>query len=167
MKNSTKVGDTLASKGAYVLTEHARSRIRQRLGIEVDSAAISWVKGAIQNAERTFTNGNKTHYITDLYEVICDGAKVITVKPTDNSNKYVSEFKKVIEKEASKLRTKYEREFRKAEIEVAQVTLNLLKARNPKTKASIERKLVEAIDWKCALEDELKAISKASERYGV
>lgn len=162
-----KVGEVMKAKGSYVLTAHARVRIRQRVGIDLDSAAISWVKRAIENAKETFTTDNKTHYITDLHEIICDGVKVITVKPCYNANGYVARFKSVIEKETEKLLKKYEKEFRKAEIEVVQITLNLLRAKNPKTKESIERKLTEAVDWKCAIEDELKQIEKASKQYGV
>lgn len=153
--------------GTYILSDHARERIRQRLGITAETAAISWVKRAVQNSSSTKIDGNKTHYFTDVFEIILDGAKVVTVKPKESANPYLTKFKSVIEKEANKLRTKYERELRKAEIEVAQITLNLLRAKNPKTKASIERKLTEAVDYKALIEDELKAISKASERYGI
>jgi hypothetical protein len=159
--------DALVKAGQFILTNHARERIRQRVGITSDSAAIAWVADQVKNAINVKHDGGKMHYLTDAFEIVCDGARVVTVKPAEFANKYLSEFKSVLIRETTKLLTKYERELRKAEIAVAEAQLNFLKARNPKIKEIIQRKLTDAIDYKAAVEDEIKAIKIAASRYGV
>lgn len=159
--------EALVKAGQFILTNHARDRIRQRVGITTDSAALAWIADQIKNATSEHTDGNKIHYLTESFEIICEGVRVITVKPADRANKYMGEFKRLLTSETSKLIAKYERELRKAEIAVAEAQLNFLKARNPKIKRIIQRKLTDAIDYKAAIEDEIKAIKIAANRYGV
>lgn len=159
--------DALKRASQYVLSDHAKERIRQRIGLTSAESAVAWVKSEISNADKTKTDGNKTHYITDSFEIICDGVKVVTVKPTDISNEYLTKIGDVVENEVDKLLTKYRRELRKADIAVAETQLNFLRARNPKVKQSISEKMTEAIDYKAAIEDEIKAIEYAGKRYGV
>lgn len=161
------MGDALKRAGSYVLTDHAKDRIRQRIGILSEDAQLAWVETQVKKASHRKQDGHKTHYTAGSFEIVCDGVKVVTVKPTEQSNEYLTKFNDVIAKETRKLLTQYGRELRKAEISVAETQLNFLRARNPKTKALISERLTKAIDWKCALEDEIKKIRKAAERYGV
>lgn len=161
------IANALAQTGQFILTDHARERIRQRVGIVADSAAIAWVAEQVRRATETKRDGSKTHYTTDLFEIILDGAKVVTVKPSEHSNGYISKFNEVLTKEATKLLATYRRELHKAEIAVAEAQLNFLKARNPKVKATIQRRLTDAADYKATIEDEIKAVEKAAARYGV
>lgn len=159
--------DALKSAGRYILTDHAKERIRQRVGITSEEAAISWIASQVQVASSKKQVGNKTHYMTDIFEIILDGVKIITVKQAESSNEYLTKFNEVLAKEAVKLISTYSRTLRKAEIAVAEAQLNFLRAKNPKTKALISERLTEATDWKCTVEDEIKAIKKAAKQYGV
>lgn len=161
------MADALKSAGKYVLTDHAKERIRQRVGITSEDAAVTWIDMQVRSASSSRRDGNKMHYITDIFEIITEGVKVITVKPTETSNEYLTKFNEVLAKEVTKLITSHSRILRKAEIAVAEAQLNFLRARNPKTKEIIGKKLTEAADWKCAVEDEIKAIKKAAKQYGV
>ncbi|MEK4178520.1 hypothetical protein NSQ61_02840 [Aeribacillus sp. FSL K6-1121] len=161
------LGDAMKQVGLLVLTDHAKERIRQRVGIISESVAVSWVSDVISQATETKRDGNKTHYITDTFEIICDGVRVVTVKPAEQANQYFGMFRELLTKEASKLLTAYKRELRKAEIAVAEAQLNLLKARNPHTKERIKTKLTDAIDYKALVEDEIKKIELAAKRFGV
>lgn len=153
--------------GRLSLSEHARERIRQRVGIIADDAAIAWVSDVIKNAKQEKRQGRKVHYFTDIFEVIIDGITIVTVKPTESSNGYIAKFNDLITSETRKLTAAYRRELRKAEIAVAEAQLNYLKARNPKTKDSIGKKLTEAIDKKALISDKIKAVEIAAKRYGV
>lgn len=159
--------NALQTAGKYVLTDHAKERIRQRIGITAEDAAVAWIKESISNAIKTKDNGRKTHYFSEMYEIICEGVKVITVKPAETSNNYLTKMNEVLTKEVAKLLDKYRRELRKADIEVAQNQLNYLRARNPNTKAIIKRRLADAVDVKALVEDEIRAIEIAARKYGV
>jgi len=151
----------------YTLSEHAKERIRQRVGLVAEPSAIAWVSEAIKKAKSTRSNGKTTSYFTDMFEIVLDGLHVVTVKPTTLTSEYVSKINDLVSKEVSKMLAEYKRELRKAEIEVAEAQLNFLKARNPKVRQSIQQKLTEAIDRKALIEDEIKAIECAGRRYGV
>lgn len=157
----------LQRSGKFTLSAHAKERVRQRVGISSTEAALAWVNESIANATKTYADGHKTHYITDAYNISCDGLRVITIVPTDNHVDYLMRFGDVVAKEARKLLTRYRRELRKAEIKVAELTLNYLKAKSPKVRDSIKRNLTNATDEKAKLEDEIKAIEIAADKYRV
>lgn len=163
----TELAEAFKEAGKYILSDHAKERIRQRIGLTTDESSIAWVRNTINNAYQSKQDGHKTHYVTEAYEVICDGMKVVTIKPTDSSNEYLTKINDVVSKEITKLLTKYRRELRKADIGIAEHQLNFLRAKNPNTKDVIGSKLTDSIDWKAAIEDEIKAIKFAAKRYGV
>jgi hypothetical protein len=153
--------------GKFTLTSHAKERIRQRVGVDSVEAALAWVNENIASATTCNVEGNKTHYLTEAFDIVCDGLRVVTIKPVDNHTDYLTKFNAVLTKEATKLLTKYRRELRKAEITVAECTLNYLKAKSPKVKQSIQRRLTEATDVRAKISDEIRAVEIAAERYGV
>ena len=155
------------STSAFTLTDHAKERIRQRIGITAEGAAIAWVSAKVESASKTKRDGRKTHYITEAFEIVCEGLKVVTVMPTDITNRYLTKLGDVITKEVTKLIAEHNKELRKADIAIAEAQLNFLKARNPRTKEVIQAKLVSACDCKVLIEDEIKMIRKAAGRYGV
>ena len=152
---------------AFTLTDHAKERIRQRIGITAEGAAIAWVSAKVGSASETKRDGRKTHYITEAFEIVCEGLKVVTVMPLDTANNYITKLSDVITKEVTKLVAEHNKELRKADIAIAEAQLNFLKARNPRTKEVIQAKLVSACDCKVLIEDEIKMIRKAAGRYGV
>jgi len=162
-----KMADAFKKAGEYVLTQHAKERIRQRVGITSEETAVAWVREMVEKAAEKRQEGDKTRYITDSFELILSGVKVITVIPAEQANDYLAKFSDVVAKEASKLLKHYKRELRKTEIAIAEAQLNYLKARNPNVKERIKKKLVEAIDYKAMVDDEIKKIELAAERFGV
>lgn len=157
----------IQKSGKFTLTSHAKERIRQRVGIDSVDAALAWANENIAKAAEVYAQGNKTHYVTEAFDIVCAGLKVVTIQPTNNHVDYLAKFNEVLTKEAAKLLKKYRRELRKAEISVAEFTLNYLKAKNPKIKAALQQKLTQATDMKAKLADEIRAIENAAERYGV
>jgi hypothetical protein len=154
----------------YRVSSHAMERIRQRFGIDTLAAAITWVSekirtgdyiGLQQKGRKVYRNGDAELILGE------DGHTIVTVKFSDGESQYVEQLSEVVRKEVDKLLSIKERAFRKAEIEVAEITLNMLKARNPKTKESIGRKLTKAIDDKANIHTEIILIRKAAEQYGV
>lgn len=159
---------SLKKSGKFVLTSHAKERIRIRVGIDALEAQITWVNEAIAKAGEVVTQGNKhTVYKTDAFEFVCDGLRVITIQPAANEQTFVKQLGSTLAKEVRKLLAPQERMLRKAEIQVAELTLNFLKARNPKTKKLISERLIEATDEKQRISDEVFAIRKAAKQYGV
>lgn len=159
----------LKNSGKFVLTAHAKERIRQRVGISATEAALAWVNEAIAASTEFFEDKGRKHhhFLTDTYDIVCDNLRVVTVKPRENHNDYVSKFGGLLQKEVDKLLTIQHRELRKAEIKVAELTLNFLKAKSPKVRSTIQRNLTKATDERAKLEDEIKAIEIAAKRYGV
>lgn len=151
----------------YILTSHGRERIRERLGIATDSAAVAWVREAVDNAKDSWKQGGKTVYLSKNYEIVLDGNKVVTVKPTDASNMYLGKIDALLKRHITKQLAQLEREFRKKEITVAEAQLNYLKARNPKTKEAIRLKLSEAVSEKAAVSGEIDSLKFAGRRHGV
>lgn len=162
-----QMAQAIQTAGKYVLSSHAKERIRQRAGITSEEVAITWVAEQVKSAVSTKTDGEKVHYITDLFEIVLAGAKVITILPTDNNNEYLTKISEVVSKEVTKVLTKQGRLLRKAEISVAEAQLNYLRAKNPNTKALISERLTEAVDRKASIEDEIYAVEVAAKRYGV
>lgn len=160
----------LQKSGKFTLTNHAKDRIRQRAGIESAETAVSWVNEEIAKATNVFSDKHDsklTHYLTDSFEMLCDGLKVVTVKNLEIKMDYTTKLGAAVAKEATKLLTVHRRALRKAEINVVQLTLNFLKAKNPKIKSGIQSKLTKAADEKAKLEYEVKAIEIAARKYGV
>lgn len=151
----------------FVLSDHAKTRIRQRLGIESTEVATQWASDNIARATEKITRGSTTHYISDAFEIIADGLSVITVKPVRKERSYLERLGGVVEKEVLKMIADKEVALRRIEIVIAEHTLNQLKVRNPKTKSLIGRRLMESIDIKQRHSDELYAIKKAAGQYGV
>src|SRR5690625_2155178 len=151
----------------FILTKHATERIRQRVGLESKEAATAWVREQIAKASRKSKEGGNTHYVSDVIEIVTNGLRVITVKPSEDDRNYLYNLGQSVAKEVSKMLTKKERNLRKAEIVIGEHTLNRLKARNPNTRALIERRLIRAIDDKQRIMDEIYAVKKAAAQYGV
>lgn len=149
------------------LTSHAKERIRQRLNIESDVVATTWVSDSIRSAKGVRSVDNKTHYETDSYEIVCDGTRVVTIIPLESNNPYIDKISSTLDRELQKMLTLKKRELRKAEIEVCEKQLNFLKAKNPNTIALISKRLVKAIDMKERIVDSIYQINKAASRYGI
>jgi hypothetical protein len=158
---------TIQKSRKFTLTAHAKERVRQRVGINSVEAAVAWVNEAIATAKDSFVKSRHYHYLTDNYEIITDGLTVITISPLTNHVDYATKFGSLIAKEATKLLAQYRKEFRKAEIAVAELTLNYLKAKSPKVRDSIKRKLTQATDLRAKIEDEIRAVKIAAEGYGI
>jgi hypothetical protein len=154
----------------YRLSSHAMERIRQRFGIDTLAAAITWVSEKIKGGDYIGlqAKGRKVYRNGDAELILGeDGYTVVTVKFSEGESQFVEQIGDVVRKEVLKMLAIKERAFRKAEIEVAEITLNMLKARNPVTKESIGRKLTKAIDEKANIHTDIILIRKAAEQYGV
>jgi hypothetical protein len=151
----------------YYITSHAKERLRQRFGIESIDVAQQWINEKMSKAVHHRNDGIKKVYQVADIEIILDGNRVVTIKPLYGETSIMKQLRGVVEKEISKVLTVKERAFRKAEIEVAEITVNFLRARNPKTKALVQRRLTKAIDIKEQLNTEIVGIKKAAEHYGV
>jgi|SRR5690625_2786612 len=151
----------------WILTKHAKERIEQRLGIMSDDIALSWVSEAIKGTKTVEKEGDKNHYITDTFRIICDGFRVVTVIPKEDTNEYIDKFNYLVGKEYQKQLVKKERELRKAEIEVYEKQLNYLKAKNPNTIDLISKQIVQAIDLKKKISDSIQHLKQAAQRYGI
>jgi len=150
------------------VSDHAKTRLRQRFGIDSERAAQTWVQSKIADGSliKKEPNGKETYRCGNA-EIIIGNGVVITVQFADGEQKFLEKFGNVLAKEVTKLLTVNERALRKAEINVAELTLNMLKARNPKIKALIGEKLTKAIDEKDKIVTEIKLIRKAASQYGV
>lgn len=150
------------------ISDHAKTRLRQRFSIDSDRAAQSWVQSKLADGSliRTEPNG-KLYYRCGNAELIVANGVLITVQFSDGEQKFLEKFGSVLSKEVQKLLTVNERALRKAEINVAEINLNMLKARNPKIKAMLGEKLTKAIDEKDKIVTEIKLIRKAASQYGV
>lgn len=166
MANAVNV-NVFKKSGKFTLTQHAKDRIRQRTGIEANDAKIAWVNEQIAKSHETIEQGNKTIFQTEHFEIVCDGLRVVTVKPREQQKSYVEAINEMITKQITNLLAPKERLFRKAEIKVAELTLNFLKARNPNTKSLINERLVAATDERQRIAYDIKALKLAAEKYGV
>lgn len=151
------------------LSKHAKDRLRQRLNIDSVDAGLRWVKTSIDSALKTKTSKHLRYYFTDKHEIVIDGKDevVVTIKPANHANKFVPVLRGKLTKEITKFMTEKKRELKKAEINVLQTQLNLLKAKNPNTVEIISARLVQRIDEKAKIEDEITAMEKAAESFGV
>lgn len=149
------------------LSQHAKERIRQRTGIESESVATAWVREAIKTAKDSKPEGRKIHYITDQFEIVCDGTKVVTVRPTTSSNPYTEYISGMIRKETERLLIAKQTELRKAEITVCEKQLSYLKAKNPNTIELISKQLTSAIDAKERIVDAIYQLKAAAKQYGI
>lgn len=156
----------LKNSGKFTLTAHAKERIRQRIGVDALDAQLAWANEAIASAKETITEGHQTIYVTESYRIVCDGLRVVTVSPYANTESYAERIGSAVKREARKLIEPQQRLLRKAEIAVAELNLNYLKARNPLIKEKINKRLVSASDERQRLNDELYAMKQAAKRYG-
>jgi hypothetical protein len=149
---------------------HAQDRIRQRFGIESLKAMRTWVLTKVNEGRllRTQTDGREV-FVNGSIEFVIDPSNnaVITVIERDILASYAEEFGGVVIRKARRVLKAKERLFRKAEINVAEITLNMLKCRNPKIKAKLNADLTVANDEKSNLETEITVIKKAARSYGV
>ncbi|WP_440896027.1 hypothetical protein ACS127_16060 [Amphibacillus sp. Q70] len=122
-----KIGEIVAENRTFYLSSHARERIRQRLNIESESTSLVWIMESIASTVKTIPEGITTKYITEVFEIICEGPKLITVVLLDSSNTYKNLFKGVVTKEFNRLLTIKKRELKKAEIAVCETQLNSLR----------------------------------------
>lgn len=151
----------------YYITSHAKDRLRQRFGIESIDVAMKWIHDKLTAATLHRMDHHKEIYRVANIEIVMDGTRVVTVKPLYGETPIMQRIKNVVDKEVGRTLLAKEREFRKAEIQVAEITLNMLKARNPRIKESLKRKLTIANDYKANIETEIVGIKKAAEHYGV
>lgn len=149
------------------LTSHAKDRLRQRVGIESLDAGIAWVRTNIERAIRSHRNGHFTYFYTEMFEIIMDGEKVVTVKPAVANNACADLLRSKVTKEVTKFMRQKKSELKKAEIALLETQLNLLKAKSPKVKRSISERLADLTDGKAKIEDEIKQMELAAESYGV
>ncbi len=155
------------SNAEYIITTHARQRIKERLGIESIEVASAWVAEQLRKASRSYKDEHRTNYVTDMYEIVTDGLKIVTVKPKGIAADYMTKLTGMLSREIEKELTKVNRELRKIEITVAEHTLNQLKARNPRTKDVIQTKLLVALEEKARIENEVKSVQRAAEKFGL
>ena len=148
----------------YNPTTHAVERIRERFGI-MEEHAKNFVNQLMETALYVTTNPNGTkvykHTGKDVMLAI-DPKKnvVITILPPANEgerNKYtkvivnnviVDKARATIQREIAKARRQFTKEFRSLsesqaliQIEIADLTLRKVRARNPKTQATIQAKI--------------------------
>lgn len=152
------------------VTPHAQERIRQRFGIESVRAMQTWAKAKLIDGklDRKQPDGRLVYRWGSVELVVSsDGSTLITVMDVQAQSNYIELLGEAVVKKARTLLVTKERAFRKAEINVAEITLNMLKARNPKIKALLSERLTKANDIKENLATEIKLIRKAAEQYGV
>lgn len=153
-----------------IVMKHAQDRIRQRFGIESVSTMKSWATAKVNDGKlvRVQPDGRKVYQWGKIELIVTgDGKALVTVKDLEDLQTYAERFAGAVEKESRKALLRTERAFRKAEIHVAEITLNMLKARNPKIKASLNEKLTKADDYKEKLKTEIHVIKKAAKEHGV
>ena len=152
------------------VTSHAKKRLRQRFGLQSVEAMRSWTLSRIKQGtfDRTETNGHKIYRWENAEIVLTsDERTLVSVIDHTRTEEIKSQIGTHVGKELRKLKQTTERALRKAEINVSEITLNMLKARNPKIKAALNEKLTKADDEKDALVGELKAIRNAASEFGV
>ena len=149
------------------LSSHAKDRLRQRVGIESIDAGIAWVRTNMERAKRTFKQGHKTHYVTEMFELVLDGTTVVTIKQSTDNNESAKYLAGVVQKEVAKFMRTKKAEMKKAEMALLEAQLNFLRAKNPNTKRIISERITQLGDAKAKVEDEIKAMELAAERFGV
>jgi hypothetical protein len=161
---------TKIAKKGYYISEHAQERIRQRVGLQSLGDMRRWATERVEDGKfvRKQPDGRDV-YANGNFEIVIqpETNAVVTVLDHKQFVSHADRFKQKIEKEAKKSITYYGRLFRKAEINVAEITLNMLKARNPKIKAKLNERLTMANDEKEKLATEITVIRKAAKQYGV
>jgi hypothetical protein len=149
---------------------HAQQRLRQRIGLQSLRSMISWATAKKMDGQmvRKQPDG-KIVYAWGDYELVFtnDEKMLITVVDRGKEKDVAEMLGEKVAKEARKLLAVQERLLRKAEINVAEITLNMLKARNPKIKAKLNEKLTIATDERDNIKTEVIVIRKAAEKYGV
>lgn len=157
-------------KKGFYLSEHAQERIRQRVGLTSIGDMRKWATERVEDGQfvRKQADGREV-YAHGNYEIVVqpETNAVVTVLDRKQLVSHADRFKQTIEKEARKSLDTYGRMFRKAEIKVAEITLNMLKCRNPKIKAKLSEKLTIAKDEMEKLDTEITVIRKAAKGYGV
>lgn len=155
----------------FTCTKHAMDRIRERYGVSDQLAANQWVSRKINQAKESFKKDDKTHYLNGSMEIVVAGAnkKVITVMENSyrSSNDFIRKTGEMLTKELNKQITVFKREYRKADIKVAEYNLNYLKAKNPKIKQTIQKRMNDAMDERDDLFEKIKDIENTAEHYGV
>jgi hypothetical protein len=149
---------------------HAQERIRQRFGITSLKAMKSWARAKLLDGKyvKTQADGRKVYHWGNVELIVTGDEKLlITVMDLTTPKSYSEKFSEAIAKEAHKALVGKGRAFRKAEIVVAEITLNMLKCRNPKIKAKLNENLTKANDEKEAILSEIKAIKRSAREYGV
>lgn len=152
------------------ITEHAQDRLRQRFGLDSLKAMYSWVSAKKLDGKfvRKQPDGRKVYAWGDVELFFSPNeSTLISVVDTGLTKRLVAQFGSSLAKEARKLLIVKEREYRKIEISVAEITLNMLKARNPKIKTKLNDKLTIVNDRKENLLSEIKSIRLAAKEYGV
>lgn len=152
------------------VSPHAQERIRQRFNISALREMQQWATEKVKDANLISTgpDGRKIFRWGSVDLIVSNDENVlITVLDQAIPKSYADKFKDVVTKQVRKELLAKEREFRKAEINVAEITLNMLKARNPKIKTMLNDKLTKANDYKENLLVEIKSIRQAAQQYGV
>ncbi len=149
---------------------HAQKRIRQRFGLNTLQSMVSWARAKKIDGKLNHVQGDgrRVYRWGDVELVFSPNEKtLLTVKDLAINKRYEELLGSTVVKEARKLLVGKERAFRKAEINEAQIRLNMLKTRNPKYKAKLNDMLTKATDEKDKLLDEITVIKNTVKKYGV
>jgi hypothetical protein len=152
------------------IPEHAQDRMRQRFGLKTIHEMQTWVMMKINKGKLDRVQPDGRHvYVHEFVEVVWskEDNRIVTVLDVSTLKQYEALFGGMFLKDVRKVLSVKERVFRKAEINVAEITLNMLKCRNPKIKARLNEKLTIANDDKENLLTEITVIRKAAKHYGV
>ena len=102
-----------------------------------------------------------------MFELVLDGTTVVTIKQSTNNNEPAKYLAGVMQKEVAKFMRTKKAELKKAEMALLEAQLNFLRAKNPNTKRIISERITQLGDAKAKVEDEIKAMELAAERFGV
>lgn len=173
----------------YTPTLHAIERLKMRLGIDAAQAS-DWFNQAMKKAKYVVSqkHSGKTQLVYEyagFYLVIDDSNHaIITIKPAASnvsSSPLTDKVTALVVRELRKAETQFKRLSRRADIELAeiglelaQLALNKAKARSPKIQAVIEAKIDEknavVSEIKTRVEreaDRLASLKKGADLYGV
>lgn len=153
----------------YVCTKHALNRTRERFGIGDKVAANQWATRQINSADKSFWKDGKKHFIKGNVEFVTSEKRIITIQENNetSANKFVRELSEVLVKEIKRNMTMYKRKMNAVEIEIAQLNLNRLKARNPKIKALVQERMFEAMERKEEIAKDVLSLEYSAKHYGV
>ncbi|WP_079516569.1 hypothetical protein [Rossellomorea marisflavi] len=152
------------------IAPHAQERLKQRFGIHSLSSMRSFAEAKKKDGKlKEISNEGRKIYRWGSIELIFtqDEKTLITVIDTKSEEVVAAVIENVVVKEARKMLTVKSRVYRKEEIRVAEITLNMLKAKNPKIKAKLSETLASAKTELDRLKTDIRAIRTVAKKYGV